>query len=221
MDDCGRPAGTCGSPAEDFAEGTAKKPEAERKGMFTSGIVATREGHRIALFFSGHQHAGENLKDVLARRAADLPPPIQMCDALSRNLPGELKTILANCLAHGRRQFVDVAERFPEECRHVLESLAVVYHNDAIARERNLSPEERLLFHQAESGPTMEELHAWLTRQFDQRLRPSSRVISFRRARHPSRQGTFSARDAALSSWRTLAGKDTTGNWRSVQRENG
>ena len=80
------------------------------------------------------------------------------------------RRFLANCLAHGRRQFVDVAERFPEECRHVLESLAVIYHNDALARERNLSPEERLLFHQAESGPTMEELHVWLVRQFDERL---------------------------------------------------
>ena len=98
-----------------------------------------------------------------------------MCDALTRNLPGELKTILANCLTHGRRQFVDVAERFPEECQHVLEMLAVVYHNDAIARERNLSPEERLLFHQAESGPTMEELHVWLGRQFDERrVEPNS-----------------------------------------------
>ena len=89
--------------------------------------------------------------------------------------PPNLQTILANCLAHGRRQFVDVAERFPEECRHVLESLSVIYHNDAIARERNLSPEERLLFHQAESGPTMEELHAWLARQFDERrVEPNS-----------------------------------------------
>ena len=79
--------------------------------------------HKIALFLSGRQHAGENLEDVLARRAADLPPPIQMCDALSRNLPGKLKTILGNCLAHGRRQFVDVVEQFPEECRHVLEAL--------------------------------------------------------------------------------------------------
>jgi len=34
----------------------------------------------------------------------------------------------------------------------------VVYHNDALARERKLSPGERLLFHQANSGPTMEEL---------------------------------------------------------------
>ena len=58
--------------------------------MFTTGIVSTREGHKIALFLSGRQHAGENLKDVLVRRAAELPPPIQMCDALSRNLPGKL-----------------------------------------------------------------------------------------------------------------------------------
>ena len=161
--------------AADTAEDSAKDPGADRTGMFTTGIVATGDGHKIALFLSGRQHAGENLKDVLRRRAAKLPPPIQMCDALTRNLPGELKTILANCLTHGRRQFVDVAERFPEECQHVLEMLAVVYHNDAIARERNLSPEERLLFHQAESGPTMEELHVWLGRQFDERrVEPNS-----------------------------------------------
>jgi len=154
---------------EDSGEGSTKKQKAERTGMFTTGIVSTREGHKIALFLSGRQHAGENLKDVLVRRAAELPPPIQMSDALSRNLPGELKTLVANCLAHGRRQFVEVADRFPGECRHVLETLSVIYRNDAIARERNLSAEERLLFHQAESGLTMEELHVWLVRQFDQR----------------------------------------------------
>jgi hypothetical protein len=142
--------------------------------MFTSGIVSTpaasgSPGHKIALFLSGRRHAGENLRDVLARRAAELAAPIQMCDALSRNAPAELKTILANCLAHGRRQFVEVAERFPQECRHVVEALAAVYRNDALAKERNLSPAERLLFHQEQSGPTMEELHAWLARQFDER----------------------------------------------------
>ncbi len=56
------------------------------------------DGHRVALFFSGRRHAGENLAEVLKHRAAELPAPIQMCDALSRNLPGELKTIVAHCL---------------------------------------------------------------------------------------------------------------------------
>ena len=160
---------------EASAESSAKKPQTERKGMFTSGIVSSKEDRKIALFFSGRQHAGENLADVLAERAESLAAPIQMCDALSRNLPGELKTILAHCLAHGRRQFVEVAERFPEECRHVLEALSVIYKNDALAKERQLLPEQRLLFHQAESGPVMEELQVWLVRQFDERrVEPNS-----------------------------------------------
>ena len=157
-----------GALAESSVEGVAQKKQ--RTGLFTSGVVSTSEGRRIALFFSGRKHAGENLKDVLLQRAADLAPPIQMCDALSRNLPAELETIVANCLAHGRRQFVEVAEHFPGECRYVLEALAVIYRNDAIARKRNLSPAARLEFHQAESGPTMAELHAWLPRQFEDRL---------------------------------------------------
>jgi transposase len=141
-----------------------------RSGLYTSGVVALRDGHRVALFFSGRRHAGENLAQVLKLRAEQLPPPIQMCDALSRNLPGELQTIVAHCLAHARRQFVDVYDRFPEQCRYLLESLAVVYRNDAIARERQLSPEARLQLHQEASQPTMQQLHDWLTRQLDEKL---------------------------------------------------
>jgi transposase len=148
---------------------------AHRKGMYTSGVVALRDGHRVALFFSSHRHAGENLAKVLEHRAEQLPPPIQMCDALSRNLPGELQTILAHCLAHARRRFVDVYDRFPDPCRHLLESLAVVYRNDAVARERRFSPEARLQFHQEASGPTMQDLRDWLTRQLDEkRTEPNS-----------------------------------------------
>ena len=142
----------------------------ERKGLFTSGVVALSGDKRIALFFSGRRHAGENLVEILRQRASGLPPPIQMCDALSRNMPRELNTILANCLAHGRRQFVDVNERFPAECRYVLEALEKVYRNDATARKEKLSVEERLVFHQTHSGPVMEELRGWLKRQFDERL---------------------------------------------------
>jgi len=72
----------------------------ERTGVFTSGIVSTQPGRRIALFFTGRQHAGANLSEVLERRAGRLAPPIQMCDALSRNLklPAELEVIVGHCL---------------------------------------------------------------------------------------------------------------------------
>ena len=150
----------------------AREPSDERTGVFTSGIVATIEGRQIALYFTGPKHAGENLADVLQRRAAQLSPPIQMGDALSRNvpkLPAGVEILLAKCLAHGRRQFVEVAQNFPEECRYVLETLGEVYGYDAQARERGLTPEERLRFHQEHSQPLMDTLHAWLEAQFAER----------------------------------------------------
>ena len=113
--------------------------DTDRTGLFTSGVVATNSGQRVALFFSGRKHAGENLMTVLRQRTADLPPPIQMCDALSRNMPAELKTIVANCLAHGRRQFVDLSTTFRSECQYVLETLEIVYRNDALRASDNFS----------------------------------------------------------------------------------
>lgn len=150
----------------------------ERTGTFTTGIVSIGQERKIALFFTGGQHAGENLRDVLLRRAADLKPPIQMCDGLSRNepdLPEGLQTILSNCNAHSRRQFVDVASRFPEECRYVLDVFRDVYHNDAIARRQGMSPEERLSFHKVESGPRMEDLRIWMADQINEKkVEPNS-----------------------------------------------
>ncbi|HVR81792.1 MAG TPA: IS66 family transposase [Luteimonas sp.] len=147
----------------------AEQPEtgrSERNGIFTSGIVSTRAGRTVALFFTGRKHAGENLACVLAHRAEALGPPIQMCDALSRNLTWPLKTIVAHCTAHARRKYVDVAPHFPEACQFVLETLAKVYKNDARCRESRSSPEERLRFHQTHSDPLMKLLENWLAEQF-------------------------------------------------------
>ena len=141
-----------------------------RTGVFTSGIVATSDGRQIALFFTGQKHAGENLSDLLAQRATELPTPIQMCDALSRNLPGDFETLLANCNAHARRKFVDVADNFETEVRFVIETLRTVYHHDAIAKERALTPQERLSYHQTESAPLMAALHTWCNEQLEQHL---------------------------------------------------
>src|SRR3984885_11196305 len=146
----------------------AREPSDKRTGIFTSGIVSLWQDHKIALFFTGRQHAGENLADLLKHRAGEIRSPIQMCDALSRNTPkltNGVQILLANCIAHGRRQFVDVAANFPQECGYVLETLGMVYGNDALAREQGLDAETRLRFHQQYSGPLMDQLHGWLEEQ--------------------------------------------------------
>jgi transposase len=65
---------------------------------------------------------------------------------------------------------VDVAVNFPDECLYVLTILTDVYKNDAEAKEHGMSADQRLQFHQAESGPRMEELRAWLTVQIEDRM---------------------------------------------------
>lgn len=148
---------------------------ADRTGVFTTGIVSERDGIRIALFFTGPKHAGENLATVLAEREAKLQAPIQMCDALARNVPKEFATIVSNCMSHARRQYVDVLEAFPAECRFVLETLAEVFKNDATARKEGMSPQERLEFHRRESLPLMAKLRLWARKEIkERRIEPNS-----------------------------------------------
>ena len=158
--------------AETKEQATTGDGKQKRTGVYTSGIVSLSAGHKIALFFSGRQHAGENLADVLAKRAAKLPPPIQMSDALSANTASDLNldTILANCNAHARRRFVEVADNFPEECRNVLETLREVYKNDAFTRKKEMSATQRMLYHKAESGPLMKSLKLWMKQHLDDHL---------------------------------------------------
>ncbi len=141
------------------------KDKKERTGIQTTAIVAISLtlGYRIALYFTGRKHAGENLESVLAQRDPKLDPPIHESDGLDHNKPGTIPVLSGKCLTHGRRQFVDVITSFPEQCRHVVEALGKVYHVDAIAKERKLSPEDRLLLHQEKSGPVMNALRGWMT----------------------------------------------------------
>lgn len=149
--------------------------ESLRKGMFTTGILSIKAGRKIALFFTGQKHAGENFAELLEKRDFNRGPPIQMCDALSRNFSETDKVILTHCNVHGRRNFVDVAENFPDECRYVLKVFEQIYKNNAITKKQQMSPDERLAFHQQHSSPIMKKFHSWLDDQFaNKKVEPNS-----------------------------------------------
>lgn len=147
----------------------------DRTGLFTTAIVAKTAAGPVALFSSGRQHAGENLADLLDKRDPTLPPPIQMCDGLDRNLATGHSVVLSNCLAHARRHVVDEVGNHPELCAHLLEEVGKVFANEAACRKNGLSGEERLAFHQRESKPIMDSLPAWMTNLLEtKRVEPNS-----------------------------------------------
>jgi transposase len=155
---------------------SGKLPDPERTGLFTTAVVSLVAGiGTLALFFTGRNHAGENLALVLDKRVKGLPPPIHMGDALTRNLPKGHEVIQSNCIAHGRRKLVDEIDNYPVECRFLLERLALVYKLDDECKARGASDEERLLAHQEKSAPLMEEVRARMAAELaDKRIEPNS-----------------------------------------------
>jgi transposase len=142
----------------------------ERTGMYTTALVVKVGEQTICLYYSGRAHAGENLKALLAQRQVDLSKPLVMSDALLSNAAEETMLIRCHCLAHGRRQFSDLADVFPQECQVVIEALKQVFDHDEQARDAQMSSEARLAYHRDYSGPIMANLKRWLDKQFDDRL---------------------------------------------------
>lgn len=140
-------------------------PNKERTGMFTTGILSRTDQRDIALFYNGTMHAGENMEKLLKKRDAQAGEVIQMCDALSRNIPASFNTILCNCLSHGFRKFEDLKEFYPEACIRVIELIAATYKNEE--QTIGLTKQERLEYHQQHSAPVMSQLHDYLMHQFE------------------------------------------------------
>jgi len=154
------------------------EPPPVRKGMYTT--VLRFEGEQsICLYFTGRQHAGENLDDLLAHRDPDLAPIQWMSDGLAANTPKGHKdqAVDLSCLVHGRRQFVDIDDFFPSECARVIDAIATIYKHEAHCKDQQLTPAQRLAYHQEHSREVMDELKTWMEQQLEDRLvEPNSRL---------------------------------------------
>lgn len=154
--------------------GDGVEKEKKRRGIFTTGLLSKLGERMTALYVTGHAHAGDNLAKVLEACEPDRGPLIQMSDGLPCNaatfLPKGLAVIEANCLTHGRRKYVEIADNFPEQCLHVLGEIEKVYKNDAYTKTMKMNAAERLVYHQAHSRSVMDDLEAWLKKQLSDKL---------------------------------------------------
>jgi hypothetical protein len=102
-----------------------------------------------------------------------------MSDGLAANTPTQHQdqTLDLNCLVHGRRKLVELEDYFPNESAQVIETIAKVYAHEAACKKQRLSPAQRLAYHQQHSRALMDELKAWMEKQFEDRcVEPNSRL---------------------------------------------
>jgi transposase len=154
--------------AQAHAQGKAKTTE--RTGRQTTALIVQVGERRICLYYTGRRQAGENLARLLAQREPGRDKPFVRSDALRTNNAEETGLIRCQCLAHGRRKFTELAEDFPTESAVVVNAFKLVYDHDEEARDKRLSAQERLAYHQTYSEPVFTTLKTWLEQQPTQRL---------------------------------------------------
>ena len=144
----------------------------DRKGMYTTGIIATGE-HPIVLFFSGRDHSGDNATKIIRQREDGLEALVKLCDALNmNNLADESITnyVDANCNSHARRKFDEIKEFFPEGCAFPMEQFQALYKNEAYTKKMGMSKKKRLRYHQQHSTSIMNDLKTWAEKQLKEGL---------------------------------------------------
>jgi len=158
-------------------ENKKRKEEKERTGIYTSAILSKLPDLQIALFFTGRQHAGENLDDVLDNRPKGLSIPTQMCDASNNNGPERNETDEGNCHAHLRRKFFEIAEIWPTYVLPIITFLNTLFRNAREAKEQGLDEAQTFEKHKEKSSPVMDELKRYCkTLIDDKKTEPNSNL---------------------------------------------
>lgn len=137
--------------------------KSDKAGCYTTGIVSAHDDHMSYVFVTDNQTAGKSAAPFLRLRNPDLPTPYLMCDALTANIPENISSdlyILCYCLVHARRQFYELPDGYDDLAEEVMRLIGKIYDNEAVTK--NMSPKERLSYHQKHSSPIMEELRTYL-----------------------------------------------------------
>jgi hypothetical protein len=143
------------------------KPTLKR--IYTSTIAVQVDGHTIVLYYTGREHAGNNLDKILKHRDPTLEPLIQVSDGLAADTSGNKGTVNFLCMVHARRNFFLIKKQFPIECKYVLDAVGQLYLYEADCKDRQLTPLQRMLYHRMFSGPVLQKLKIWLDEQIEQK----------------------------------------------------
>ena len=101
------------------------------------------------------------IEDVLDNRPKDMATPTQMCDASNNNSPKSHQTDEANCLAHLRRKFFEIAEIWPNYILPIITFLNTLFSNEREAMEQGLDKALIFNMHKKKSTPVMNSMKSY------------------------------------------------------------
>lgn len=134
-----------------------------RTGINASGFYIETPKGIVVLYFTGRHHVVEVLRKLLQHRRPGSPKVNKCTDGASKNfLDAEFRDNFeeGTCNTHALLYWWDHQDEFPTEYAIVGEGYHHIYQNEATAKARKMSDEERLAFHKQNSRPWMEKIRA-------------------------------------------------------------
>ena len=133
----------------------------------------------VILYFTGLHHAGEILDLLIKHRDSNGPKLPKVTDGASKNFNPLKEDLLIEgvCNAHALLKFDAVKTQYAEEYAVAGAVYKQVFDNDDIAKNREMTPEERMAFHAENSLPLMKTLKKMCAAKVVSRLvEPNSKL---------------------------------------------
>jgi hypothetical protein len=142
-----------------------KAGEDIRKGCYTSNVCTQVGEHKIVLYFTGNKYLSENLSTLLKEKEDGAIVSL-MIDGSSNSLPKLLWVVVAYCLVHGRRKFVELLSAYPKECEYFLGEIAKIYRNDKETIKSKMNENKRMHYHRENSLPILRGMYRMMIHLF-------------------------------------------------------
>ena len=146
----------------DALERLGESTQDVRTGINATGFYWETPDGPVVLFYTGRHHAGEMVDRLLRRRLLSSPKLVKITDGASKNFDHEHgdKLVEATCNAHAFLKFRDIRDKYPAEYAEAGSIYKQVFDHDDEAKALELTPVERMLYHQKNSWPLMKKLKA-------------------------------------------------------------
>jgi hypothetical protein len=155
-----------------FLEAAGKSTRNVRTGINATGMYWKTPNGPIILFCTGRHHAGEVIDQLLKYRKNPTSELVKVTDGASKNFDHNHKSELieAACNAHAFLKFRDIKDKYPEEYAIAGQVYKEVFDNDDKAKDLDLNPIDRMLYHRQHSKPLMLKLKAMCKEKIESKL---------------------------------------------------
>lgn len=140
--------------------------EGSTRNAYLWGMVdGTQQGKGLFFYYRAGSRSQEVMRLMLEGYKGAVQVDGYKAYAGLAHTPG---IVLLNCMAHARRKFENIKDRFPQDVPHILQCFSILYQIEANLKERHASIEEVRREREEKAQPVLDSMEHWLRHKINE-----------------------------------------------------